>query len=317
MNLVPDALAGPAKLRDMKSAISLLKEWLELTFRLPLLENPDAFHREKERIASMLVDNHLGKLARKVRMLGENIDLDSPAFLDEWAEIAFFTLLWTRFENLADGLMVNLVYQSGPNITRKHLADEMKLKDHFVIVGQEMSREEQLTRRSVYLFGINSQRYFLILDYVFNQQSFDMAYMVGGFYKGEVVVYPFPGALRISVVSMMPDLPPSGVYGQIPAVDIGKATQEFHSILRINPFCPNFPAMITLRSDFVKGRWRVWDLLDQEVRIAPLDEKIMPVFYAVCFRKPVRIVALMTREGIRPLSYYNGEVVRDFGEFTG
>ncbi len=316
MSIPLDALANASRLEEMQSAMGLFKEWQELAYRQPLLENPASFQHEKEKIAALLVDSHLGKIARKVRVLGENDKLDSPEFLNEWAELAFYSLLWTRFDQLSDGLKLNLLYQSGPNITKKHLAGEIPRTDHFVVAGIELDREEQLTRRSVYLYGIHSQRYFFILDYAFNQQPFDMTYIIGRFYKGEFVVYPFPGALRISIVSMRSDLPLAGALEQIPVLSLPQATGEFYANLKLNPFGIRMPALLLLRSDFVRDRWRVLDSHDHLVRIAPQDDKIQSVFYAACFQRPVRIIGLLSRNGIRPMSYYNGEVLMGFGDLS-
>ena len=312
MGIPLDALVNGSRLEEMRSAIGLLRTWQELTFRQPLLQNPSAFYHEKERIAAILVDNHLGKLARRVRMLGENIDLDSPEFLVEWAEIVFFTLLWTRFDELSDGLQLNLVYQSGPNITKKHLANEEHLLDRFVVVGQELGVEERLTRRSVYVYGLGSMRFFVILDYSFNQQPFDFTYQVSRMYQGEVVVYPFPGSLRISPLSMNPTPGNAGFYEDIPALDMTATLEKYHEALEINPFCSPFPAMIVLQSEYGNGKWRIVDSSRHEVKMAVLDHNVQAIFHAVCFRKPVRMMVLLTREGIRPLSYYNGEEMMGF-----
>ncbi len=299
-------LAGPSRLETMQSAIVLLKQWQESTYRLPVLENPGAFHEEKERIAKMLVDHNLGKLGRRVRSLGVGYELDSATFLDDWAEITLMTKLWSRFETLSDGLRLNLIYQSGPNITRKHLSCEKPLEDQFVVVGMELSQEEALLRRSVYLFGLEANRFFVIIDFAFNQQPFDRYYEVGALMRGTVVRYPFPGSLRISPLELQSRPQDLELRSKIPSETIFNAVRSFFKLLRVNPFAVPFPALVRLRSDFSGEKWYITDGERHEVRIYGLDPGIASVFHAISFQRLVLFTVLITREGIKPVSYFNG-----------
>lgn len=299
-------LAGPSRLETMQSAIALLKQWQESSYRLPILENPGAFHEEKERIAKMLVDHHLGKLGRRVRSLGGGTELDSAEFLDDWAEITLMTTLWSRFDTLSDGLRLNLLYQSGPNITRKHLSREKPISDRFVVVGMELAQEEALRRRSVYLYGLEAARYFVIIDYAFHQQPFDRYYETGAWMRGTVVGYPFPGSLRISPLELQSQLPERELRSKIPSESVATAIRSFYELLQVNPFGVPFPALVTLRSDFSGNKWQVTDGEGHRVRISELDVGIASVFHAICFQRPVLFIVLITREGIRPVSYFNG-----------
>ena len=307
-------LASPARLKEMRAAIGLVQQWQEVSYRTPILENPEGFFQEKERIATLLVDHHLGKLARKVRLLGSDKGgLDSLVFLDEWGEILFITSLWQRFDSLPDGLKTNLLYQSGPNITKRHLVEEPGFHDQFIVVGSEQVVEERLIRRSVYLYGVESSRYYLILDFAFNQQPFDRNYTVGEIYRGEVVAYPFPGSLRIAVRSMQRDQGYRGIYHAIPVQGIEQTVSDFQAVLKINPFCYPFPALMELRTDHKDGAWITTTPQGREVRLASMDSRLVEVFYAVCFRRATRVAVLISREGIRPISYFNGEVFLGFG----
>lgn len=309
-------LASPARLEDMRAAIELVQQWQEVSYRTPILENPEGFFQEKERIATLLVDHHLGKLARKVRLLGSGDEgLDSGRFLDEWVEIVFFTTLWQRFDSLPDGLKLNLIYQSGPNITKRHLAVEPGFMDQFIVVGVEQEMEERLIRRSVYVYGLKSKRYFLILDFSFNRQPFDQNYAAGEIYQGEVVAYPFPGSLRIAARAMQREQGYPGIYDTIPVPGIEQTVSDFHAALKINPFCTPFPAVVELQSDQMAGEWIITNPQGREIRLADMDGRVADVFYAVCFRKPTRFAVLISREGIRPISYFNGEVFLGFDAF--
>lgn len=307
-------LAGPRQLEDMAFAIRLLMQWQESTYQLPLLENPNAFYREKEKIAALLVDNHLGKLARKVRMLGGQTGLDTEAFMDEWSEITFYTSLWSQFENLPDGLKINLIYQSGPNITKKHLSRQKPFTDHFLVTGIRFATEERLLRRSVYFYARQHKRFHLLLEYSFDKRPFDRLYHVGEVYHGEVVAYPFPGSLRISPGYWKMEHSHAGLFGEMMGSSIEKAVHSYKSVLKINPFCEPYPVLVELQTVYEKDKWQVTDSMGNRVRMAAVNQDQMALFYAASFKRMLLAVALLSKEGILPLSYYNGEYLVDLRE---
>lgn len=306
-------LAGPQRLKNMQSAIQLLIQWQKATYQLPLLENPNAFYHEKERIAALLVDNHLGKLARKVRLLGAQDGLDAPTFLNEWAEVAFFTSLWARFDNLSDGLKLNLLYHSGANITKKHLSDVQPIVEKMMVVGQDFAQEERLLRRSVYFYGLAQKKYYQLLEYSFNQQPFDQIFQVGESYEGEVVQYPLERDFRIST-GKWNKISGSGLVDQIETTTARFTTSGFHSALKINPFCEPYPAFMMLSSDYQNGEWYVFDPEGYTVNMETMEADIRAKFYAVCFRNPVRVFVLCSREGVLPMSHFNGEYLVEIVE---
>lgn len=311
-------LASLSRLEAMLSAIDLVGKWQEATYIIALLENPDEFYQEKERIATLLVDNHLGKIARKVRMLGQGPDgLTSDQFLDQWAEISFIISLWKRFDSLSEGLKLNLIYQSGPNITKRHLEKLKGFRDQFLVVGRRFQMEEQLLQRSVYVYGMKHERFYLILDYSFNRQPFDYQFQVGELYEGEAVLYPFPGSLRLSFRSTSRIQGIRGMYDRVPVVTVEKAVNEFYEALKINPFCDPYPVIMNLKTDYIQEKWMVLSLEGKSIRVREMDERVAEVFHAVGFRRPTRMLVLMESGGVRPISFFNGERFLEFGTFAG
>lgn len=310
-------LVTPQKLEDMRSAISLTQKWQEDVFRISILENSDGFFQEKERIAMLLVDNQLGKLARKVRLLGAGKEgLASDQFIEDWAEISFLLNLWQRFDSLPEGLKLNLIYQSGPNITKRHLDKFRGFSDVFVVLGRSFQQVEQLLQRTVYVFGLQRKEYFMLLDFSFNRQPFPQNFSVGQVYKGEVVRYPFPGSLRIAVRHWAREKVNLVLLDSIPVPDLDQVARELTDRLKINPFCIPFPTLVELQCDFVNDTWKVINRDGRSVRIVEHDNPQLDIFRATCFRQSGRFMGLVDRNGFIPLSYYNGDQFLDLALLT-
>ncbi len=310
-------LVTPQKLEDMRSAISLTQKWQEDVFRISILENSDGFFQEKERIAMLLVDNQLGKLARKVRLLGAGKEgLASDQFIEDWAEISFLLNLWQRFDSLPEGLKLNLIYQSGPNITKRHLDKFRGFSDVFVVLGRSFQQVEQLLQRTVYVFGLQRKEYFMLLDFSFNRQPFPQNFSVGQVYKGEAVRYPFPGSLRIAVRHWAREKVNLVLLDSIPVPDLDQVARELTDRLKINPFCIPFPTLVELQCDFVNDTWKVINRDGRSVRIVEHDNPQLDIFRATCFRQSGRFMGLVDRNGFIPLSYYNGDQFLDLALLT-
>ena len=307
-------LVSAQKLSEMKSAITLLTNWMRSSYQLPLLENMDSFFQEKERIASLLVDNHLGKLARKIRLLGELNGVDSITFLNEWKEIALFTSLWKGFDQLPEGQQLNLIYQSGPNITKKHLNKEKPVTDRFLLVGKTLKEEERLLLRIMYLYAERTKRYFAMLDYSFNRNPFERSYHVGEVYEGNVVRYPFPGSQRISPVSWKIIQNDGSLSTSMISRSVAEAVRAFSMALKINPFCEFWPVMIEVTSTLESGVWVVRDKKGDNISMVDRDFNKSAPFYALTYLSPVMVVALLSKKGFHPLSYFNGEYLVPFAE---
>lgn len=304
-------LAGPSQLKDMGFAVRLLMQWQESTYHLPLVENPTAFFREKEKIAALLVDNHMGKLARKVRMLGAQNELDSEDFIADWSEIAFFTSLWSQFEKLPEGLKANLIYQSGPNITKKHLSEQKPFIDQFLVTGIRYATEERLLRRSVFFYTRQRKSFHLLLEYSFNKKPFDRSFHVGEVYHGEAVDYPFPGSLRMRSGYWKLERNHAGLFDEMRPVSMEEAILSYKTVLEINPFCEPFPVLTELQTVYDKDEWKVTDSGGNRVRMAALKKDERASFYAASFQRMLKVFVLLSREGVLPVSYFNGEYLVD------
>lgn len=307
-------LTGKTKLAQMKDAIKVLIRWQHSVYYMPLLENPSAYSEEKERIAAVLVDNHLGKLARIVRMLPDRPGEYQDVFFNQWADITFMAHLWLQFDHLSDDLKLNLLYQSGPNITKKHLDAILPYRGVFHVVAVIQVTEENLRRRTVCFLEPLKNQIFVLIEYSFRNRPFDRIYEVGDTYEGEVIVYPVEGDHRIRVKNLNKVAPPVADALMRSGNGIEQLAKYFSGLFKINPFASPVPVILLLHSVFEKEQgWKVADSSGRVIRISKQTEQDrLAVLYGALFYAPLPVAGLWDSAGFSPESYYNGEVFLSF-----
>jgi len=302
-------LTGKSRLDQMKDAIRILIQWQQSVYYMPLLENPSAYAEEKDRIAAVLVDNHLGKLAKKIRMLPDKPGENPDVFLNQWSEIVFMSHLWMQFDSLSDSLKLNLLYQSGPNITKKHLEQIPPYSGEFHVVSVILTAEENLQRRTVYLLDRLANQIFMLVDYSFRNQPFERMYEVGETYKGEVILYPVHRNHRIRIENWMKVSGSDQDSKIVVKTDLFHLADSFSVLLRENPFASPIPTIVLLHSTFKKETG--WKAMDQNGNILRINdengEERLFAFYSTVFYAPVPVMGLWDQSGFLPQSYYNGE----------
>lgn len=308
-------LVSAKRLAEMMDGIKILVQWQESVYYMPILQNQSAIAEEKERIAAVLVDNHLGKLAKQVRMLPDRPGEDPDKFLNHWAEITFIAQLWLQFNHLSEEQQLSLVYQSGPNITKKHLEKELPHSGLFHVVAVEMDREENLQRRTVYFLEWKENEIYFLLDFSFGNRAFESIFEVGETYMGSVIKYPILGYNRVRIGEWRKTTTP-----QTPTRDrkfqaLEELASEFHDSMRENPLLLPRPVIVELYSDFVPSSgWKVMDRFGFVLRLrSGIDEDVLYSFFSSIYKNIAPVMGVWDTSGFFPQSYFNGENFVPFG----
>lgn len=316
MNFHWKDLVSAARLEQMKAAMKLLDRWQETVFPVPLLENISAFHNEKEKMAAFLVDNHLGKLARRLRMITENPGTEPELFLEQWADIHLFTHLWRQFDRLSEAEQLNLIYHSGPNITKKHLEKAETVSGIFEVTAIDLAEEENLKRRTVYLMKASGPDFFTLTEFSFYRQPFDTEYRIGDILEGSLLKYPLPGVMRVRIEAVKKKAAPGDrTPGQYKGKPPSWWLKKYAGLLKVNPFMSPFPVICVLRAVYSPAN--SWALIDEEEQIVRMDPMVPPAYlaavYSALFYDFLPVMAVWTAAGFWPESYYNGLRFVSFG----
>ncbi|MGI4867893.1 MAG: DUF5691 domain-containing protein [Janthinobacterium lividum] len=245
----------------MQAGAEDLETWLLDLLRAGLadLEKKPASFWENQ--AARLVDNQLPGLAAVLRELAEY-----PTAGPHWAqrllgrlgELYVLVRAFLNRENLALAARQDVWQQVG--ITPKKdalLADPAAVivADTWLVLGQHTWEEERVTGRRSWLFGQNSGRTALVLEFAFGSQPFATALVPQGKYAGELVFYPSLLPLRAAPVALT--YQGSAADATPPGQSIGQLLESYATALARQPWLRQWPAALgpVLLHPQADGRW--------------------------------------------------------------
>jgi hypothetical protein len=147
------------------------------------------------------------------------------------------------------------------------LLRETGVNDRWLVLGQRVEEEERLRAQRIWLWGEQSGRAALILNFAHGQQPLDASFVTGSVIEAELVFYPASYTLR-AIVKQRRGAPasPERISGYPKIVD---AHNAYAGALAANPWLEMFPAPLLnvtpLRRD---NAWYVRDAEDRVWKLA-------------------------------------------------
>jgi hypothetical protein len=245
----------------MQAGAEDLETWLLDLLRAGLadLERKPASFWESQ--AARLVDNQLPGLAAVLRELAELPTAGpdwSSRLLGRLGELYVLVRAFFNRDNLAPTARQDVWQQVG--ITPKKdalLADPaaVVVADTWLVLGQYAWEEERVTGRRSWLFGQNSGRTALVLEFAFGSQPFATALVPQGKYAGELVFYPGLLPLRAAPVNLV--YKGSAADATPPGQRIADLLESYASALARQPWLRQWPAALgpVLPSPLPDGSW--------------------------------------------------------------
>ena len=184
---------------------------------------------------------------------------------------------------------------SGVTIQKKELEkDGTPLKDIWMVLATSEKEEDHLRARRTWLYGYQTKRYGLVLDFAWGRQDFTDFYTAGDVFEGTIIYYPSNAPIRVLVTNkrLLKDRPIKRIIG---FPDIVTFLEHYATTLAANPWLLEFPCAIEHITPVTENETIL--LLDQNQSILPCQ---MNTF------KQMKILALS-----------GGHPIRLFGEWFG
>lgn len=201
-----------------------LERWLDDRMRTGLADPALARFDTWDELAARLTDARASALANRIRRLAGKVGASSDWHRRVLAELGVLSLIAAggrRVPELPDGLADRVATACGWQVRTADVAGGTAETDDWLVAGRSDVREDLIEVRRVWLHGLRSRRWAMVLSFAAYQQTLDESLRVGQVISGDV--HRYPGAsLRVVV----------GERTHLAAADVGsRAATEIASSL--------------------------------------------------------------------------------------
>lgn len=237
-------------------------------------------YRRFDTVAARLVDAQAPGLARRVRRLPELIVTGNGA---DWPDrlLAEFGRLWSltvahqRLDQLPEPLQHTVRRHVGYQTSRADVLATPGVTDTWAFVGSRTTEEDRLQARRTYVFGVESGRFGLILDYAPTGAVLPTYPVIGSALRTAMHFYPGNPELRC-----LPDEQPATLVEvpSLPFATVADARRRLADAVAADPWLSVHPVLIggrlartaTGRAALVDDAGAAVELLDVDARWAML-----------------------------------------------
>jgi hypothetical protein len=293
-----------ARAKKVSGGIDDLQIWLKDLIRNGLLTLPERSYDYWQNTAKRMIDAQAPGLAGMVKGLG-NINYFNDSWkhevLNQLTKIYLVSESYNHLEALPEDFQQEIRTLVGFTQGKEELLAQQGTSDQWLVLARTLEDDEQLTIERNWLYGINSKRFALVLQFFANRQLPELSFMPGAAINAELVFYrgvhPYRALVRHqqSVEKLIsPDFHSS----------LSNALEEFSNVMIENPFHDRVPLLLG-NVRFIKSGKKSY-LMDNEnnvVNVASTDAVAFKLL-AVTGGKSCQIFALANEDEFEPLAVW-------------
>jgi hypothetical protein len=259
-------------------------------------------YRAVDQVAARMVDAQAPGVAGMVRALpGRMVGDDWPArTLEHLASIRLLVAAHRRLDRLPPDLADTVRSRVGYPVAKELVLARPPVRDRWAVLALLDLPDYQLTTRRVWLRGLESGRWALLLSFAVGGAGLDSSAVPGTTLDADVHFYPGSGQLRGLLgevrerVDGLPELEGTGV---------SQAVEEFAGLLALDPWAERMPVLLTGAPLPPEERRPGWLWRGEDGATVPLvrGAEAWPLV-ARSMGDPISVVGEWTRSGLRPLS---------------
>jgi hypothetical protein len=224
-----------------------------------------------ENTAKRMVDAQASGVARLVRQLAEipsSGDGWQGRLLERLGKLHLLLERYQRIDALPEPAQADLRALIGFTQSQDELLAGEGIADRWAVLGQRVQREDRLRVQRTWLWGVNTNRAALILQYAAGKEVIQSLFIPGTQLDAEIVFYPGACPLRALVKSRQaPDSAPPAFTAY---ATIAEAYKAYTGALTRNPWLEQFPlALDAVYPRQRDGRWIARDAAGHLLPLAP------------------------------------------------
>ena len=287
-----------------------LDRWLEDRMRAGLADPALARYATWDALAARLVDARAGALANRVRRLAGLVGAGPDWHADVLGELGMLHLIseaGRRLLELPGSLADVVATASGWQVRQADVLASVPETDDWMVLGRSDTREDRIEVRRVWLRGLTSQRWAMLLSFAAYRQSLDTSWEVGSIVNADIHRYP-GGSLRCLASRRDEALP---LPFRVPAASVTGACDEVGSMVAREPWLEHVPVTLTAALTTDGTRW----LFTDDTGSLPIlaGTVAVGVVLAASEGAPVTVTVEWTPHGVVPLTIHLADRVIDVG----
>jgi hypothetical protein len=288
---------GADRLSKVNSGVAELELWLKDLLRTGLLSIPEKEPNFWNKTAARMVDAQASGLGNMVKEFSE-IDYYTgnrwhEEVLQQTAKIHLLLEAFKRINTLPENLQEDVKNLIGWSKAQKELLespDAPVIKDHWLVLGRQTETQEDLTIQRNWLFGTQTKRYALILNFAYKNAPMATMLVPATMVNAELVFYPSVFPLRAVIKNQENTTAPSS---SPMAFHHWVATQEMYAdVISLYPWADYIPLFVEQLS--LVFHQTQWLLKDQQGEYMEINKKF----------DEIKIYSLLAFSGGKPLDIF-------------
>ena len=201
---------------------------------------PASFWESK---AAQMIDAQAPAIAARLRLMSgiPNASRDWPAkLLEQLGRLALLTHAYRRIEQLHEPLQEDVRQMIGWTLTSEEVAARGEtVSDDWLVLGQTLNDEEKVRVQRTWLYGMQSQRRALLLQFSAAGAPFPEIYPLGSHQQADLLFWPGVCPQRARLIARRGEIAP--LQGHLPGTEhIDTFLAEVSSVLARQPWLERF-----------------------------------------------------------------------------
>lgn len=214
----------------VKEGIAELQVWIKDIVRNGLLGMPEKGAPWFENMARRMVDAQAPGLANQIRSLSEvnfyREDWQS-SFMEQLVSLYLSSIGFNNVERLDPDSAQDIRSLIGFTQNQEELKEQVGITDTWLVLSKQVSETDNISTERYWLYGTNSGRYALVLQFIVRGQGATLSLSSGMFIQAELVYYPSASPLRAIIKRQLS----SSVVNQFTCFENWLKVSEFETTL--------------------------------------------------------------------------------------
>ena len=297
-----------ARQLKVNDGIDELKVWLKDIVRNGILNMPEKGDTYFLNVAKRMVDAQAPGLAGMIRSLAEiNFYTEGwqTKFMDQLLRIYMIAEGYGNINSLNDSLQQDIRTWIGFTQNQEELKEKDGIVDTWLVLGKQTIEEDAVTTERNWLYGIDTNSYALVLQFIIRGQGAQLTLTPGLFMQAELVFFPSLSPLRAIIRQQINTNAISTFKGWF--ANWNEVAQSETMLNAVLPFRSERPFVLQqLKPVNYNGQWWLQDAQQKMMQLKN-DYKTIWKILAISGGEPVDMAVIGREDSYEPVGIWHND----------